>query len=241
MTPHDLTTPSKVLEAAARIVCFRCADGNVPTIIGKQWRHEYTGHPHQICHADDVLRLLARIHPTPPPDPRYTELVRGIEAWLRGYPLGVGPANAAAENLFRLCLAALTAPAPQPRQFPLLGFQGFIPWALAEEAYAVYAKRYGTDQSLERLAERGGFGTDELDDMLPGWRERIAAPQPSDEVRAQVYLEVAKWAHQQWNDCVRQRPEENIYRAGMDKALRTVEQTFLSKHNAALAKEPGRG
>ena len=37
-----------------------------------------------------------------------------------------------------------------------------IPWWLAEEAYCHYAKLFGTSQSLERLAERGGFGRDEL-------------------------------------------------------------------------------
>ena len=42
---------------------------------------------------------------------------------------------------------------PQPSQ---------IPWWLAEEAYRYYSARYGTQQSLERLAERGGFGREEL-------------------------------------------------------------------------------
>ncbi len=37
-----------------------------------------------------------------------------------------------------------------------------IPWWLAEEAYKVYVKKYGSHQSLERLAERGGFGREEL-------------------------------------------------------------------------------
>ena len=37
-----------------------------------------------------------------------------------------------------------------------------IPWWLAEEAYAHYAKLFGTSQSLKRLAERGGFGHKEL-------------------------------------------------------------------------------
>jgi len=37
-----------------------------------------------------------------------------------------------------------------------------IPWWLAEEAYTYYSKHYGTRQSLERLAERGGFGRAEL-------------------------------------------------------------------------------
>lgn len=37
-----------------------------------------------------------------------------------------------------------------------------IPWWLAEEAYKVYSRKFGTSQSLERLAERGGFGREEL-------------------------------------------------------------------------------
>lgn len=37
-----------------------------------------------------------------------------------------------------------------------------IPWWLAEIAYEFYAERYGRQQSLERLAERGGFGREEL-------------------------------------------------------------------------------
>lgn len=41
-----------------------------------------------------------------------------------------------------------------------------IPWWLAEEAYAFYAKRYGNGQTLERLAERGGFGREELLGLL---------------------------------------------------------------------------
>ena len=40
-----------------------------------------------------------------------------------------------------------------------------IPWWLAEVAYKVYAKKYQAStrsQSLQRLAERGGFGREEL-------------------------------------------------------------------------------
>ena len=37
-----------------------------------------------------------------------------------------------------------------------------IPWWLAEIAYEHYAKLFGNSQSLKRLAERGGFGRDEL-------------------------------------------------------------------------------
>lgn len=45
-----------------------------------------------------------------------------------------------------------------------------IPWSLAEKAYSAYSARYGTRQSLEHLAARGGFGAGELDELIPGWR-----------------------------------------------------------------------
>jgi hypothetical protein len=48
-----------------------------------------------------------------------------------------------------------------------------IPWPVAEVAYREYARRYGTYQSLERLAERGGFGISEMDDFHPGWRKEV--------------------------------------------------------------------
>lgn len=41
-----------------------------------------------------------------------------------------------------------------------------IPWWLAEEAYKEYSKHFETQQSLERLAERGGFGRSELLKLL---------------------------------------------------------------------------
>jgi hypothetical protein len=52
------------------------------------------------------------------------------------------------------------------KKFPIQASDGVrgikIPWELAEEAYEEYSKRYGTSQSLERLAERGGFGVEEI-------------------------------------------------------------------------------
>ena len=47
-----------------------------------------------------------------------------------------------------------------------------IPWYVADLAYSAYSARYGREQSLERLAERGGFSPSEMDDFLPDWRER---------------------------------------------------------------------
>lgn len=39
---------------------------------------------------------------------------------------------------------------------------GTIAWAEHCLAWSAYAQRYGSEQSAERLAERGGFGYDEL-------------------------------------------------------------------------------
>lgn len=49
-----------------------------------------------------------------------------------------------------------------------------IPWTMADRAYSIYSARYGKEQSLERIAERGGFGAGELDEFIPGWREELS-------------------------------------------------------------------
>jgi len=41
-----------------------------------------------------------------------------------------------------------------------------VPWWLAEIAYRHYVRLYGRAQSLERLAERGGFGRYELISLI---------------------------------------------------------------------------
>jgi len=41
-----------------------------------------------------------------------------------------------------------------------------VPWWLAEIAYKHYRHLYGGDQSLKRIAERGGFGRIELVTLL---------------------------------------------------------------------------
>ena len=43
---------------------------------------------------------------------------------------------------------------------------GTVTWAEHEEAYTAYAARFGTSQSAERLAERGGFGYQEMTHFL---------------------------------------------------------------------------
>ena len=47
------------------------------------------------------------------------------------------------------------------RRFPMQNGPS-IPWSLAELLYVGYSAQYGTDQSLERLAQRGGFGWAEI-------------------------------------------------------------------------------
>lgn len=62
------------------------------------------------------------------------------------------------------------------RRFPLIPEKGepgplSISWPLAEKAYSQYAARYGRNQSLQRLSERGGFYFGEMDEFYPGWRD----------------------------------------------------------------------
>lgn len=48
-----------------------------------------------------------------------------------------------------------------------------IPELIAREAYKEYAMQYGTQQSFERLHERGGFGCAELAILLYDRIKRI--------------------------------------------------------------------
>ena len=41
-----------------------------------------------------------------------------------------------------------------------------VPLCVAEEAYKEYSARYGTNQTLQRLGERGGFGSSEIAILL---------------------------------------------------------------------------
>ncbi|WP_163869555.1 hypothetical protein [Myxococcus eversor] len=50
-----------------------------------------------------------------------------------------------------------------------------VPWAVAERSWAAYAQQYGTQQSVERMAERGGFYWGEMDAQCPEWREATDA------------------------------------------------------------------
>ncbi len=79
------------------------------------------------------------------------------------------------------------------KPYPLL-----IPWSVAELAYSVYASRYGTGQSLARLAERGGFCPFEMDDFNPGWREQCSEIAQLRADNAELAREV-----EAWRDCAK--------------------------------------
>jgi hypothetical protein len=49
----------------------------------------------------------------------------------------------------------------QERMFPMQHGPD-IPWSIAEEIYDLYAFLFGSDQSMERMAERGGFSWGEV-------------------------------------------------------------------------------
>lgn len=66
--------------------------------------------------------------------------------------------------------AELTQIKAKEKRFKVMGW-GTISWNLAERAYAKYAQKYGTSQSIDTINDRGGFGEKEMDLFVPGWRE----------------------------------------------------------------------
>lgn len=80
--------------------------------------------------------------------------------------------NPMAEHIAGILLARIDELERDQRPFPMQGDRGSpagtIPWWLAEIAHASYSAMYGRGQSLERLAERHGFGWQELGALLDG-------------------------------------------------------------------------
>jgi hypothetical protein len=74
---------------------------------------------------------------------------------------------------------------------------GKVDWTAAEQAYRDYSKRYGTDQSLERLAERGGFGIVEFCEHYRGQRLNPLERSSNDEV-CRVVLTIADELGLRW-------------------------------------------
>lgn len=66
---------------------------------------------------------------------------------------------------------------PKEKIAPVQGYSPGIPWSLHLEAYEVYCKKYGKQDAmidLEGKNCRGGFHVGELDEFIPGWRDRVS-------------------------------------------------------------------
>lgn len=84
------------------------------------------------------------------------------------------------------------------RRFPIQG-GGTVDWAAAELAYATYAKSVGSGQTLERLAERGGFGIIEFCLLYHG-RYRTNPPGwPNPETVARYVLDTVRDLGPRWD------------------------------------------
>jgi len=60
---------------------------------------------------------------------------------------------------------------------PVQGYGAGIPWPIHLEAYDAYRKKWGEQHALIDLVGRhcrGGFGVSELDEFVPGWRDRVS-------------------------------------------------------------------
>lgn len=72
-------------------------------------------------------------------------------------------------------------PMVSERRFPIQAQDTYnggnvtVPWSHAEEAYKEYSAQYGTSQSLERLAQRHGFGASEIVMLLVARCKRLEA------------------------------------------------------------------
>ncbi|KKL63705.1 hypothetical protein LCGC14_2172440, partial [marine sediment metagenome] len=60
---------------------------------------------------------------------------------------------------------------------PVQGYSAGIPWSMHLRAYDMYCKKYSPQPALVDLEKRncrGGFGTEELDEFIPGWRDELS-------------------------------------------------------------------
>lgn len=122
------------------------------------------------------------------------------------------------------------------RLFPIAAAMGAephplnIPWSIAEKAYSAYAAKHGRAQSLERMAERGGFYPAEMDVLYPQWRDetneviqlrsdRDKALRVAEGAREELDAEQGRWQKAIYELCCRETkefPEVNIDGAGCD-------------------------
>jgi hypothetical protein len=98
------------------------------------------------------------------------------------------------------CPECVTAVRRRYHEFPLQRLPrggngpGSVPWVVAERAWSTYASQYGTGQSVERMAERGGFCWGEMDELFPGWRKATDEWEKLRRENATLTAEVARLA-----------------------------------------------
>jgi hypothetical protein len=64
-----------------------------------------------------------------------------------------------------------------PERAPVQGYRRGIPWSMHLDAYDAYVKGWSRQDALidyNGRGCRGGFGTEELDQFIPGWREKVS-------------------------------------------------------------------
>ncbi len=93
---------------------------------------------------------------------------------------------------------------------PVQGYAAGIPWSLHLEAYDAYCKKYSPQPALIEGLCRGGFGVGELDEFIPGWRERASeiGRLKAEVERLRAELASAKEDAEQWRWLItrRERP-----------------------------------
>lgn len=104
-----------------------------------------------------------------------------VQDWSESDPDQAVAINLARECLRHRALLARTEAGAVEKRAPVQRYHGkTIPWRVHGLAWEAYAKKYGSSQSAERIAERGGFGVGEMDEFLPGWREMAEGTHPQD-------------------------------------------------------------
>jgi hypothetical protein len=81
----------------------------------------------------------------------------------------------AREEAFRASRGEAMSAAVSEKHAPVQGYTPGIPWSLHLEAYDAYCKKWSPQPALIDLEGRncrGGFHTGELDEFIPGWRNR---------------------------------------------------------------------
>jgi hypothetical protein len=101
-------------------------------------------------------------------------------------------------------LVALAWPDGTPKIAPVQGYPGGIPWSIHLEAYEAYFRAYRGQAALidlDRRGCRGGFGTGELDQFIPGWRERSGYGGKEITFKgAQMWVNHVYWKGQSWSN-----------------------------------------